>query len=169
MALTYIKIASATVGSGGASSIDFNSIVSTYDDLVILASIRTTNGTPNTDMAMRFNGSTSGYSNRQLYGTGSQALSNAPFSDRIYIGSGNGNGATSNTFGNQLIYIPNYKTSNNKSVSTDAVSENNGTTAFMNLVAGLWSNSAAITSISLFDGNTIMQHSTAVLYGISRT
>ena len=36
MATTFFKIASATVGSGGASSIDFTSIPQTYTDLVFV-------------------------------------------------------------------------------------------------------------------------------------
>jgi hypothetical protein len=40
MATTFIKIASVTVGSGGAASMDFTSIPSTYTDLVIKVSTR---------------------------------------------------------------------------------------------------------------------------------
>jgi hypothetical protein len=51
----------------------------------------------------------------------------------------------------------------------DAVTENNGTTAFAKLSAGLWSDSAAITSVKLISqtGNNFVQYSTAYLYGIS--
>ena len=40
MATTFTKIASVTVGSGGASSIDFTSIPSTYTDLCVKLSTR---------------------------------------------------------------------------------------------------------------------------------
>ena len=35
MANTYVAIATVTVGSGGAASIDFTSIPATYTDLVV--------------------------------------------------------------------------------------------------------------------------------------
>jgi hypothetical protein len=56
--------------------------------------------------------------------------------------------ATANTFGNTEFYIPNYTSSNYKSFSVDGVTENNATAAFA-LYAGLWSNTAAITSFRL--------------------
>ena len=40
MAVTFTQIASVTVGSGGAASIDFTSIPSTYTDLCIKTSIK---------------------------------------------------------------------------------------------------------------------------------
>jgi hypothetical protein len=165
---TFELIASSTVGSGGASSIDFTSISGSYTDLCVMASIRTNYAAVSDDMCMRFNGSTTSYTNRQLFGTGSAVGTGAPFTDRLYIGAGDGNNATSSTFSSNCIYIPNYAGSNNKSLSTEGLMENNATEAYMNMVAGLWSNSAAITSISIFSNysSTISQHSTAYLYGV---
>ena len=40
MANTFVLLASTTVGSGGASSIDFTSIPATYTDLVVKVSGR---------------------------------------------------------------------------------------------------------------------------------
>ena len=80
------------------------------------------------------------------------------------------NNATANTFGNHIIYIPNAFGSSYKSVSIDAVSETNATTAYSNIVAGLWSNSAAITSVALTEpngGSNFATNSTAYLYGVS--
>jgi hypothetical protein len=45
MANTFTLIASSTVGSGGAASIDFTSISSTYTDLVVKLSLRNTEDT----------------------------------------------------------------------------------------------------------------------------
>ena len=49
-----------------------------------------------------------------------------------------------------------------------AVSENNATTAYATLNAGLWSNTAAINAIGLTitSGQNFAQYSTATLYGI---
>ena len=168
MALTYVALASVTVGSGGAANIEFTNIPQTYTDLNILISGRSASTNPQENLLIEFNGSSSNFTRRALEGDGSAASS--------YSGSTNliayvvGNGATSNTFGNASIYIPNYTSSNNKSISTDAVEETNATTAYMQLTAVLWSNSAAITSIILKPGsNNFLQYSTATLYGIKNT
>ncbi len=75
-----------------------------------------------------------------------------------------------NTFANGEIYIPNYTASVNKSVSIDSVTENNATSAIAALDAGLWANTAAITSINLNGNNgNFVQYSTAYLYGIVKS
>ena len=170
MANTFELIASSTVGSGGASSIDFTSIPSTYTDLCLVTSLRTS-GTSVGNAYGTFNGSTSGYSNRVLQGTGSGVSSFSGLSTAFYAGIFNTGTQTSNTFASTQIYIPNYAGSNNKSISTDNVTENNATEAYARLIASLWSNSAAITSISLFPESsvpygTFVQYSTAYLYGV---
>jgi hypothetical protein len=79
------------------------------------------------------------------------------------------NGCTANTFGNGEIYIPNYAGSTQKSVSADAVAENNSATyIYSALNAGLWTGTAAITSIKLLiPSYNFVQYSTAYLYGVS--
>ena len=166
---TYVKIASVTVGSGGAASIQFTSIPGTYDDLVIkISSLSTTNlGGVWTGVNVRLNGSTTSLSSRQLYGTGSAAGSAATATDNFWTTS---SAATASTFDNSEIYIPNYAGSTNKSFSADSVTENNATAALAALTANLWSNTNAVTSITLVEaGNSFAQHSTAVLYGIKKS
>lgn len=171
MALTYVKIASATVGAGGASSIDFNTIPTTYDDLVIKLSLRSTDSAE-TAINLRFNGSAgSAYNWRSLAGNGASASSgNASSVTEIFGGRMPSSSYTASTFSNNEVYIPNYRSSTNKSVSIDSVNENNSSTALMVMVAGLRAVTDAITSINFSapSGN-FAQHSTAVLYGISRT
>ena len=68
------------------------------------------------------------------------------------------------------MYIPNYTGSTNKSISVDSVTENNATNNLMNIQAGLWSNTAAITSI-LFTSDTaggFLAGSTISLYKITK-
>lgn len=155
------------VGAGGATSIDFTSIPSTYTDLVIKLSTRSNNAFFVDSIGIRFNGSTSSYSFRQLFGSGASAGSQTASSYPENYS--NGNTSTSNTFGNIEFYIPNYAGSTNKSISSDGVSENNSADAYATLTAGLWSNTAAITSISLrsTSSNNFLQYSTAYLYGVS--
>lgn len=170
---TFIKIASVTVGSGGASSIDFTSIPSTYTDLVIKISARTNRSAAADSLKLTFNGSTSGFSARGLGGSGSTPFSftnvgSASIEDSVFTTAANN---TASTFSNGEIYIPNYAGSNNKSISADSVNENNASEAYTLFEAGLWSNTSAITSIKLapLNGTLINQYSTAVLYGIKNS
>lgn len=161
-----IPISTVTVGSGGASSIDFVSIPQIYTDLVIKVSGRNSSTGAN-NFLFTFNGSTSSFTLRQLYGTGAAAGSTT--TPARYAGEYTGTDMTSNTFSSVDIYIPNYSGSNNKSYSVDDVTENNATTSYAVLSAGLWSNTSPITSISLaLTGGTLAQYSSATLYGIRK-
>lgn len=163
---TFVKIASVTVGSGGASSIDFTSIPSTYTDLCVKLSGRTS--TTQYLVSLSFNGSTTSFTRRSIVGDGSTASSFSGSDSQNIVASMSSD--TANTFGNTEIYVPNYAGSSNKSVSVDTVEENNGTTARALLGAILWSNTAAITSLGLIpvSGNFV-QYSTATLYGIKNS
>ena len=173
---TYTLIASSTIGAGGASSITFSSIPSTYTDLKVVASTRNTSANTLGLLPIRFNGSSSSLSSVVMYGFGTNAGTSA-YSGVAYAIWGYTNGATStsNTFANTEFYIPNYTSSNYKSVSVDSVNENNATDGRQSLTAGLWSNTAAITSITLdaLDGGAgsvnFVQYTTAYLYGIIKS
>jgi len=171
---TFVKIATVTVGSGGAASMAFSSIPSTYTDLVVKTSIRSAANAAGVDkwrdISIGFNGAGSNVSitNKVLYGLG-----NAVGSTSATTTSGGAMptaDATVSTFSNTEIYIPNYAGSTNKSFSMDFVTENNTTRAVAALVAGLWSNTAAITSITFYpDSGNFAEYSTATLYGISKS
>lgn len=162
-----------TSGSSNTSSITFSNIPQIYDDLMIVASARTDrSGQVDDQLQMRLNGSTSGYSERGLFGNGSTPTSfnnssQTSIRDIIWTTAAN---ATNNTFGNATVYIPNYRRSSAKSVSSDSVTENNATAASQAIMAGLWSGTDAITSITLspLNGANITQYSSASLYGIRR-
>ena len=165
---TFTLISSVTVGSGGASSIDFTSIPSTYTDLLLKVSARNnTSGAATDQLWISFNGSTSSFSNKILYGTGSAASST---SIARYVGALDNPDYTASTFNNAEIYIPNYAGSNYKSVSADGVNENNATGVITALAATLWSNTAAINQVTLTaNGGSFVQYSTAYLYGIKNS
>jgi hypothetical protein len=173
MAVTYTLIQSVTVGSGGAASIEFGSIPQTYTDLVLVMSMRTTNASVADYAAVSFNSSTSSFSQRTVAGTGATAVSSNYTSspDSRIVGQVVGNTATASVFSNGSLYIPNYTSSTYKSFSYDAARENNATGTELGFGAGLWSNTAAITSIALtsWAGGTILQHSSASLYGIKNS
>jgi hypothetical protein len=175
MPITYFKIASVTVGSGGAASIDFTSIPATYTDLLIKISSRTTfTGSGVRDqIAIKFNASsTSDYSDRWVYGIPSIATSSFGTSSATFslIGYTSGNSSGANTFGSAEVYIPNYASNTNKSASGEGVGEDNSASTGLAMSAILRANTAAITSISIISYNAanLLQYSTATLYGIKK-
>jgi len=164
---TFTKIETITVGSGGVASITFSSIPTTYTDLVVLVSCRSSQVGAFADYGkITFNSSSSTFSYRDFYGNGTTASSTNGAVNTIFVYQGNA--ATASTFGNASIYIPNYTGSNNKSFSIDSVVENNGTTAYQTITAGLWSTTTAINSVGLAPASgTWLEHSTFTRYGIS--
>jgi hypothetical protein len=166
MANTYTLISSVTVGAGGAANIEFTSIPATYTDLVLKLSGRSNRSATTEFLSINLNSSASNFTNIYLEGTGTTVYSG---SFAGYIGSIPAATATASTFGSFEVYLPNYAGSNNKSISSDSVSENNLNLAYADLIAGLWSQTAAITSVKLVTNNAsnFVQYSTAYLYGIS--
>ena len=150
-----------------AASVTFDNLpTSGYTDLKIVASARTDRASVVDDIAISFNGSTTSFSGRELYGDGASAVS---ISTARAASVAAGANATASTFGNSEIYIPNYTGSANKSFSVDGVQETNGTTAYAVFIAGLWSNTAAITSVGLspLTGPNFVAGSTFSLYGVA--
>lgn len=168
MTTTYTLIEKITVGAAGASSIEFTSIPQTYTDLVIKLSLRDNqSGSTGNDTTINFNGSATSFTGRRIYGNGA-TISNDTVAP--YAGSSTSAGTTASTFSNTEIYIPNYTSANNKSFTIDSTVENNATTAYAILYAGLWSNTAAITSVKIVRPSTydLVQYSTAYLYGVAK-
>lgn len=171
MANTFTLIESKTLGSSVAT-ISFTSISSTYTDLCLKLSARASNAQTYDNFIITFNGSSSGYSTKLLYGSGTGNGASAGTSSATVIDYGLIPAATANAsvFGNAEIYIPNYAGSNNKSLSIDEVTENNITQAFAALEGALWANTAAINQITLTcSTSNFVQYSTAYLYGIKNS
>lgn len=161
MATTHKLIQTVTL-TGTQTGLEFSSIPQTYTDLLIVASMRLSYDSIN--FALRFNGSSSNFTSRQLYGNGSSAGGNNGSTSDYTYGASNSSAYTANTFSNVQIYIPNYATSNYKPFSMESVNENNATTAYQSITAGYWLNTAAITSVTLYE--SFVQYSSASLYGI---
>ena len=162
-------ITSVTVGSGGAASVTLpatGTIPQTYTDLQIVMSVRGSRSEVVSNTAISFNGSTANFTNKYLEGNGTSASSG---SLARFVGAQPAATATANTFSNNIIYIPNYTSSNFKSFSCDSVTENNATLAYATLFAGLWSDTSAITTITLSSSSSdnFVEGSTFYLYGIS--
>ena len=167
MPANYVLLEKITVGAAGASSVTFSGIPQTgYTDLkVVLSGRNDQSGIAAVNIA--FNGSTANLSYRSIFGDGSSAASYSGTNPQIqYLP---GTSQTANTFNNAEMYIPNYAGSTNKSFSVDQVQETNATTAYIVPFSGLWSQTAAITSItfSLLTGNFVA-NSTFYLYGVAK-
>lgn len=163
-------IATATVGAGGAATINFSSIPSIYTDLTLILCARGTDATAY--IAVRFNNSvTSDYYRRAALGTGSSASPSAANADTQWtlgmLQSRSDN--TANTFGNSEIYIPNYAGNLTKTGLGVGMSENNAAAAFQLLSAGYRDNTASINQITLTpSAGSFAQYSTASIYGITK-
>jgi len=168
MPANYVLLSEVTVGEAGAASVTFSNIPQTgYTDLKVVCSTRDSD-TGGGTVAMSFNGVTTNLSRRALIGNGSTASSDTSTAASAINVRTDSNDRTANTFGSGEFYIPNYTSSNFKSVSAEGVEENNATGALMNMVAGLWSNTAAITSITMTPGlANLRAGSTFYLYGLA--
>jgi len=167
MATTFELISSAS-GTGSSGVITFSSIPSTFTDLVVYISARASTDTQSAPTLMSINGNSSNLSFKRILGTGGSVISQSG------TGTGgvggvltNGSDFTSNTFGSGQVYIPNYAGSSYKSYSMESTNENNASGSYMSMVAGLWSSTAAITSLTFTQevGNTA-NYSTFYLYGV---
>ena len=169
--MTMELIETKTLGTA-AAAIEFTSIPQNGTDLMVFFSHRSSGSSDGLQLVLRFNGLTSGYSRILMFGDGSSASggggSSEAFARFSFV---QFSGSTSNTFGNASIYIPNYTSSTAKSFSSNSVTETNATN--INGVAvygGLSSGTAAITSITLFEQNSVnfVANTTASLYKITK-
>jgi hypothetical protein len=167
--MTYQLIETKTLGTA-VSTIEFTSIPQTFTDLVLVSNYRTTRAAVFDQLRIRFNGNTgANYTWLGAYGSGSSAGAENTGDDVSFkTDVGVGNNATANTFSNGAIYIANYTGSTNKSVSIDAVGENNATEAYQFIYVGTYTNTTAITSIQGFSEGSanFVVGSTFSLYGI---
>lgn len=171
---TMTLIASSTVGSGGSANIDFTSIPSTYTDLCLKLSLRTNNNPDSNGYglaALSVNSTSTSFSNRRLTSdTGGGFLGSFSSTNTNLSVGITGSAVTANIFANSEIYFPNYTSSNYKSFSLDTVNENNAAQSWVSLLAGIWNNTAAITSIGFTAvSGLFLQYSTAYLYGIKNS
>jgi hypothetical protein len=163
-----MKLIESKTLATAAASIEFTSIPQDATDLVVLMSLATTNTDKN--IYIRFNGSTTSYSFKNLLSIGSGSGISQSASSTSGGQIGGMRAITSNTFANAQAYIPNYTGSTNKSYSAESVSESNSADAYLFFVAGLWSNTAAITTLTIFEftGDNLLAGSTASLYKITK-
>lgn len=173
--MTNMELITATTLSSSAASVTFSSIPQTYNDLMIRVSSRSSVSSTLATIGLRFNGGTSGYSDTYIYAFATTSVSSSRDTAQtsILIGQATANQTTANTFNSMEIYIPNYKSSASKPVSTFGVVENNSTALadwYISANAGLSTLSSAVTSIVILDtSGNFVSGSTFRLYGVSNT
>jgi hypothetical protein len=171
---TYVEIASNVLTST-TSTITFSAIPATFTDLLLKISARANGGGNLNSLNVKFNGSTTSiYSNTNLFtytnvGATDRTTNttNIPATDNIPDG-----GATADSFSSNELYIPSYTISQNKPTSLFSVVERNSVTNFEWLVysgAGLYRDTAAISSIALTTGGSFVSGSSFYLYGIKNS
>jgi hypothetical protein len=164
MTITYDRIATNTLSSATAS-VTFSSIPSTYTDLVLASSCL---GQTNTSYieCVRFNSDTNNnYSNVFAGGYVSSAGGNTNTNvSYIFVNHLNGYFTTGNPM-TAITHIQNYS---NTSIQKIALSRGGGAATDVAMMAGLWRNTSAINSITIFfqSSTDLQAGSTFTLYGI---
>jgi hypothetical protein len=168
MASTYTLI-SSNVLSSAAASVTFSAIPSTYTDLVLRWSVRSTS-TPVVRLSIKPNSDTSSLSWTRIQGNGATASSSTTADVQWLGGAISGSSDTANTFGSGELYIPNYTVAQNKPASAIGVSENNATTAYVEAFANLWQSTTVISSLLIAaTGGNLNTGSSFYLYGIKNS
>jgi hypothetical protein len=156
---TYTELRRTVVGTATPSVTFDLTGISGYTDLVLVVSA--TNPTNDSGILIRFNSDTgSNYSDTSMYGNGSSALS-----FRSSNATGMNAGRTDTGISTNIINIQNY--SNTTTYKTVLTRGNDS--ALVIATVGLWRNTAAITSITVYDQNArnFSTGSTFSLYGIA--
>jgi hypothetical protein len=161
----YESIETVTVGSGGASSVTFSSIPSTYTHLQIRMLARYTSAGA-TQFPVRFNSdSGANYSDHALRGNGSAASAGADLSETsMFFDRLPSTSETANVFAGIIIDVLDYANTNKyKTVRTLGGYDNNGS-GMIALNSGAWRSTAAVNTIAF--NVAVAQYSSFALYGI---
>ena len=160
----YESIATVSVGAGGASTVTFSSIPSTYQHLQIRGIMRSTTAN---HADMQLNSDTgNNYAGHALEGTGSavSAFGGASRANMFSIFYTNG---TSTGVGSGVADILDYANTNKNTTVRSLRGTEDNSSGNMSFISGLWMNTAAVTSITLTArGGTFLQYSDFALYGI---
>jgi hypothetical protein len=173
---SYESIATATVGSGGQSTVEFNSIPSTFKHLQVRVIARDNRVPPSgnfNNMHLQVgNGSIdtgSNYTYHTIRGDGSSASTdgagNSTVTDYTVIPSST---AGSNTFGAQIWDILDYANTNKyKTIRMLSGTDNNGT-GLIEFSSSVWRSTSAITNLRFLLSSTpsFVQYTQFALYGI---
>lgn len=166
----YDSIATVSVGSGGASTVTFSSIPSTYQHLQIRYISRSARADITDWIKLNFNSDTgNNYAFHYLRGNGSFPSTSGTASTN-YIGAGTSVAQTggTNMFGVTVLDILDYANTNKNTTTRSLSGEDRDTAGFVYFESGLWMNTNAVNTIILTcgSGSNWSQHSSFALYGI---
>lgn len=160
----YESIATSTVGAGGSPYVTFSSIPQTYTHLQIRAFHQST---ASAESYMQFNADTAAnYKIHYMYGAGSgtpvsgvgSATNNASF---------NYSGGTGSIFGASVTDILDYTNTSKYKVTRSIGGYDANGSGLEIMYSSLWMNTAAITSIKLYQASgNFAQYSHFALYGV---
>jgi len=164
-ATSFESIATVTVGSGGAANVEFTSIPSTYTHLQIRGIAKSTSS--DSDIYGRFNGdSGTNYDSHRIYGSGSSVAADSEINKSSHEKIGRCGSGTSNFSANVIDILDYTNTNKYKTVRSLFGRDSNGS-GYIMFSSGLWRNTNAITSITLYPAfGTYEQYTTFALYGI---
>jgi hypothetical protein len=164
----YDSIATTTVGAGGASSITFSSIPSTYTHLQVRYIARGTDSV-NNNIGYQFNGDTgANYSAHLLYGDGTSAVSaadpNASFP--VYVSIANSS-RLAGTFGAGVFDLFDYSNTNKNKTTRILSGREDNSSGILLYTSGSWRNTSAVNSIVFAPSlGSFTQYTQFALYGI---
>jgi hypothetical protein len=161
---SYESIATVTVGSGGASNVEFTSIPSSYEHLQIRGMGRIGSGGQIGYVQINGDTTATNYYVHALEGDGSSAYAYAVNTYPRYTSLP----SNASQFGVTVIDILDYDNTNKyKTLRALGGYDINGT-GTITLYSGLWKNTNAITSVKLIpnSGASFTEYTTYALYGI---
>jgi hypothetical protein len=168
---TYTPLYSQTL-SGNTTSVTFSNIPTTYTDLRIVASLRSTRSALWDSLSLRFNSDASStYSGTNLQSNSSSNMTSGRESNSVLTFTGNfpAASAPSSVFGLITVDILNYSnTTTNKTYLAKGNATLNATNNDLELISLLYRNLSPITSITLLSqtSSSFVSGSTFTLYGI---
>lgn len=169
MANTVTLIETKTLVSA-VNNVTFSAIPQTYDDLWLKWSTRSsaTDGADAWDTILQFNGSSAGMNFYSVRGDGTGVNFNS-LTDRMLRTTVPSNWVANN-FSNAQLYLPRYtNTSYNKIFFVDSAIENTAVGGADIAIGGLWSSTAAVTSIALVtNAGNFVTNTSVSLYGIKK-
>ena len=164
---TYTPIATQTVSGSSTNAITFGSIPQTYTDLRVIAQLQTTSSGNVSDMAISLNGDTTSglYSSTRVYANGSSYTSDRQSNVNYW----NQNGVNASTAGWPGIASFDFMNYSSSSTYKTVLLRDNTVGYYTMMLALLWRNANAITSITIGanSGQTLYSGSTFTLYGIA--
>ena len=161
----------ATASGAGTTSVTFSSIPSTYKHLQLRCIARTgTVGDVALSLNLRLNGDTAtNYTRHMLYADGATVTATGSITETSMQirAAARRDTSTAGTMGVAIVDLQDYaSTTRNKTMRSFSGADDNDATGEVALCSGLWLNTSAVNSITIFSGDNLLSSSVFSLYGI---